>query len=90
MTKLWPDKALAYFKGVADVVVPNCQKLQKVFRATQANIVYTTFGRSAAMESTCLVGPEDSTSTVANQSGGDISAFWGCELSSRRQSGPRT
>lgn len=42
--KLWPDKATDYFKRVTNVVVPNCQKLQKAFRAAQASIVYTAFG----------------------------------------------
>ncbi len=42
--KVWPGVTDKYFPRVKDIVIPNCQKLQKVFRAAGGTIVYTAFG----------------------------------------------
>jgi nicotinamidase-related amidase len=42
--KVWPGITDKYFPRVKDIVVPNCQKLQRVFRDTGGMIVYTAFG----------------------------------------------
>jgi len=42
--KLEPGCSSYYFQRVKEVVVPNCQRLQKCFRAVGANIIYTLFG----------------------------------------------
>ena len=44
VAKSFPDNAPDYFARLRNVVVPNCQKLQKAFRVAQASIVYTAFG----------------------------------------------
>jgi nicotinamidase-related amidase len=44
VAKIFPDNAPDYFKRLENVVVPNCQKLQKAFRAAQASVIYTAFG----------------------------------------------
>jgi len=42
--KVQPGCLAEYFTRVQQLVVPNCQKLQSVFRSVRANIVYTLFG----------------------------------------------
>ncbi len=42
--KLEPGCSSYYFRRVNELVVPNCQRLQKCFRTLNANIVYTLFG----------------------------------------------
>jgi nicotinamidase-related amidase len=44
LEKLQPGCSSRYFQRVNEVVIPNCQKLQKCFRSTGANIAYTLFG----------------------------------------------